>query len=29
MRVKQVQNGKWVTVWPKQWAAPGAKVMVK
>jgi ABC-type branched-subunit amino acid transport system substrate-binding protein len=26
MRVKQVQNGQWVTVWPKEWAAPGAKV---
>lgn len=24
MKVKQVQDGKWVTVWPKQWAAPGA-----
>ncbi|HEY1720939.1 MAG TPA: amino acid ABC transporter substrate-binding protein [Magnetospirillaceae bacterium] len=24
MKVKQVQNGEWVTVWPKQWAAPGA-----
>jgi branched-chain amino acid transport system substrate-binding protein len=23
-KVKQVQDGKWVTVWPKQWAAPGA-----
>ncbi len=29
MRVKQVQNGKWVTVWPKEWAAPGAKLIVK
>lgn len=27
MRVKQVQNGKWVTVWPKEWAAPGAKLI--
>lgn len=27
MRVKQVQNGQWITVWPKQWAAPGAKVL--
>ena len=24
MRVKQVQNGRWVTVWPKEFAAPGA-----
>jgi branched-chain amino acid transport system substrate-binding protein len=24
MKVKQVQDGKWVTVWPKKWAAPGA-----
>ena len=29
MRVKQVQNGRWVTVWPKEWAAPGAKLIVK
>jgi branched-chain amino acid transport system substrate-binding protein len=27
MRVKQVQNGRWVTVWPKEWAAPGAKLV--
>ena len=27
MRVKQVQNGKWLTVWPKEWAAPGAKLI--
>jgi ABC-type branched-subunit amino acid transport system substrate-binding protein len=27
MRVKQIQNGKWVTVWPKQWAAPGAQII--
>ncbi len=27
MRVKQVQNGQWVTVWPKEWAAPGAKLL--
>ena len=27
-KVKQVQNGKWVTVWPKEWAAPGAKLLV-
>jgi len=24
MRLKQVQNGKWVVVWPKSVAAPGA-----
>ncbi len=29
MRVKQVQNGRWVTVWPKQWAAPGAKLITQ
>jgi branched-chain amino acid transport system substrate-binding protein len=27
MRVKQVQNGHWVTVWPKEWAAPGARIL--
>jgi ABC-type branched-subunit amino acid transport system substrate-binding protein len=27
MRIKQAQNGKWVTVWPAQYAAPGAKLM--
>lgn len=27
MRVKQVQNGQWVTVWPREWAAPGAKLI--
>ena len=27
MRVKQVQNGKWVTVWPKEVAAPGASLI--
>ena len=27
MRVKQVQNGKWLTVWPKDWAAPGARLI--
>ncbi|MDB5964399.1 MAG: transporter substrate-binding protein [Polaromonas sp.] len=26
-KIKQVQNGKWVTVWPKDWAAPGAKFL--
>ncbi len=28
MRVKQVQNGRWVVVWPKSVAAPGAKLIV-
>ena len=27
MRVKQVQNGRWVTVWPKSSAAPGVTLM--
>ena len=26
MRIKQVQDGNWVTVWPKDSAAPGAKL---
>jgi len=26
-RVKQVQNGKWAVVWPKEYAAPGARLM--
>jgi len=25
-RVKQVQDGKWLVVWPREWAAPGAKL---
>jgi branched-chain amino acid transport system substrate-binding protein len=29
MRVKQVQNGRWVVVWPKEAAAPGAKLIVR
>ena len=29
MRVKQVQNGHWVTVWPKEYAAPGATLSVQ
>ena len=29
MRVKQVQDGKWVTVWPKEWAAPGANLLAQ
>ena len=28
MRVKQVQNGRWVVVWPPEVAAPGAKLIV-
>jgi branched-chain amino acid transport system substrate-binding protein len=27
MKVKQVQNGHWVVVWPPQYAAPGAKLI--
>ena len=26
MRIKQVQDGHWVTVWPKANAAPGATI---
>ena len=26
-KVKQIQNGRWVVVWPKEWAAPGTKVV--
>ena len=29
MRVKQVQNGRWVVVWPPEAAAPGAKLLVQ
>ncbi len=29
IRVKQVQNGRWLTVWPKEWAAPGAKLQTE
>jgi branched-chain amino acid transport system substrate-binding protein len=25
-RIKQVQDGKWVVVWPREWAAPGAQL---
>ena len=28
-KVKQVQDGKWVTVWPKEFAAPGAKLRLR
>jgi branched-chain amino acid transport system substrate-binding protein len=27
MRVKQVQGGKWVVVWPREFAAPGGKMI--
>jgi hypothetical protein len=26
-KVKQVQDGKWVVVWPKEFAAPGARLL--
>jgi ABC-type branched-subunit amino acid transport system substrate-binding protein len=26
MRIKQIQNGKWQVVWPKEFAAPGVKM---
>jgi len=29
MRVKQVQNGKWVVVWPKEYAPPGVNLQVQ
>lgn len=29
MRVKQVQSGRWNVVWPPQFAAPGAKLLVQ
>jgi branched-chain amino acid transport system substrate-binding protein len=29
MRVKQVQNGKWVVVWPKEYAPPGVTLQVQ
>ncbi|WP_374304310.1 amino acid ABC transporter substrate-binding protein [Ferrovibrio sp.] len=29
MRIKQVQGGNWVTVWPKDWAAPGATLKMQ
>jgi ABC-type branched-subunit amino acid transport system substrate-binding protein len=28
-KVKQLQNGKWVVVWPKEFAAPGAKIILR
>ena len=27
-KVKQLQEGKWIVIWPKQFAAPGAKLIV-
>ena len=27
LKVRQIQEGRWVVVWPKQWSAPGAKVI--
>jgi branched-chain amino acid transport system substrate-binding protein len=27
-KVKQIQDGRWVVVWPKEWAAPGAKLLI-
>ena len=27
-KVKQLQDGKWMVIWPKQFAAPGAKLVV-
>jgi branched-chain amino acid transport system substrate-binding protein len=29
LRLKQVQNGKWVIVWPRQYAPPGTQIIVK
>ncbi len=29
MRVKQVQDGRWVVVWPKEVAKPGAKLLMR
>ena len=26
-KVRQIQDGKWVVVWPAEWAAPGAKLI--
>ena len=27
LKVRQLQEGRWVVVWPRRWAAPGAIVM--
>lgn len=29
LRLKQVQNGKWVIVWPREYAPPGTQLIVK
>ena len=29
MRIKQVQNGKWMVVYPPEFAAPGAKMIAR
>ena len=29
MRLKQVQDGKWAIVWPKQVATPGKTIIIK
>ena len=29
MKIKQVQNGAWKVVWPENFAAPGAKLMLR
>ncbi len=26
-KIKQLQQGKWLVVWPKEFAAPGAKLI--
>ncbi|HWC03778.1 MAG TPA: amino acid ABC transporter substrate-binding protein [Methylomirabilota bacterium] len=28
-KVKQVQDGKWLVVWPKEYAAPGAQLLIR
>lgn len=27
-KVKQIQDGRWVVVWPPEWVAPGAKLLI-
>jgi len=27
-KVKQIQDGRWVVVWPREWAAPGARLLL-
>jgi len=27
LKIMQVQEGRWVVVWPREWAAPGAKIV--